>query len=86
MNRPSQVIRPRISSQQAAVGEKGGVGYTRSVGRNFIMALYGSLRSIRMYPIENPVVQKGRNSPPSRRSCATPRATSSSACPASSSS
>ena len=59
MNRPSQVIRPRISSQQPVVGEKGGEGYTRSVGRNFIMALYGSLRSIRMYPIENPVVQKG---------------------------
>jgi HD-GYP domain-containing protein (c-di-GMP phosphodiesterase class II) len=59
MNRPSQVIRPRISSQQPVVDEKGGDGYTRSVGRNFIMALYGSLRSIRMYPIENPVVQKG---------------------------
>ena len=59
MNRPSQVIRPRITSQQAAVGEKGGEAYTRSVGRNFIMALYSCVRSIRMYPIENPVVQKG---------------------------
>ena len=59
MNRPSQVIRPRLTSQTPAVGEKGGEAYTRSVGRNFIMALYGSVRSIRMYPIENPVVQKG---------------------------
>ncbi len=59
MNRPSQVIRPRVTSQTPAVGEKGGEAYTRSVGRNFIMALYGSVRSIRMYPIENPVVQKG---------------------------
>ena len=59
MTRPSHVIRPRISSQQAAVGEKGGEAFTRSVGRTFIMALYGSLRSIRMYPIENPVVQNG---------------------------
>src|ERR1019366_633954 len=60
MNRPSNVIRPRISlQQQAVVGEKGGEAYTRAVGRNFIMSLYGSLRSIRMYPPENPVVQKG---------------------------
>lgn len=59
MNRPSQVIRPRAAVPQAAAGEKGGEAFTRSAGRNFIMALYGSLRSIRMYPIENPVVQKG---------------------------
>ena len=59
MNRPSQVIRPRTTTAQQALGEKGGEAYTRSVGRNFIMALYGSLRSIRMYPPENPVVQKG---------------------------
>ncbi len=41
-----------------AVGEKGGEGYVRAVGRNFILALYGALRNIRMYPVENPVVQK----------------------------
>ena len=58
MNRPSG-IRPRVTSQQQAMGEKGGEAFTRSAGRNFIMALYGSLRSIRMYPPENPVVQKG---------------------------
>jgi HD-GYP domain-containing protein (c-di-GMP phosphodiesterase class II) len=59
MNRPSQVIRPRTTVQVGPGGEKGGEAYTRAVGRNFIMALYGSVRSIRMYPIENPVVQKG---------------------------
>ena len=59
MNRPSHVIRPHAASQQHALGEKGGEAFTRSAGRNFIMALYGSLRSIRMYPPENPVVQKG---------------------------
>jgi HD-GYP domain-containing protein (c-di-GMP phosphodiesterase class II) len=59
MNRPSQVIRPRAASQPQSAGEKGGEAFTRSAGRTFIMALYGSLRSIRMYPPENPVVQKG---------------------------
>jgi HD-GYP domain-containing protein (c-di-GMP phosphodiesterase class II) len=58
LNRPSQVIRPRAAAQPTAAGDKGGEAYTRSAGRQFIMALYGSLRSIRMYPIENPVVQK----------------------------
>ena len=58
MNRPS-VVRPRATSVVSAVGEKGGEAFTRSAGRTFIMALYGSLRSIRMYPPENPVVQKG---------------------------
>jgi HD-GYP domain-containing protein (c-di-GMP phosphodiesterase class II) len=59
MNRPSQAIRPRATAQQPAAAEKGGEAFTRSAGRTFIMALYGSLRSIRMYPPENPVVQKG---------------------------
>jgi len=42
----------------AAIPDKGGEGYVRAIGRNFILALYGALRSIRMYPIENSVVQK----------------------------
>lgn len=58
MNRPSQVIGPRAGTQQQPAAEKGGEAFTRSAGRTFIMALYGSLRSIRMYPPENPVVQK----------------------------
>ncbi|HEX7545412.1 MAG TPA: HD domain-containing phosphohydrolase [Gemmatimonadaceae bacterium] len=58
MNRPSQVIRSGLASPPSASGEKGGEAFTRVAGRSFIMALYGSLRSIRMYPIENAVVQK----------------------------
>ena len=58
MNRPSQVIRSGLASPPSALGEKGGEAFTRVAGRSFIMALYGSLRSIRMYPIENAVVQK----------------------------
>ncbi|MGH7656082.1 MAG: HD-GYP domain-containing protein [Gemmatimonadaceae bacterium] len=59
MTRPSEVIRPRGAQPPQAGAEKGGEGFTRSAGRTFIMALYGALRSIRMYPPENPVVQKG---------------------------
>ncbi|HXD22939.1 MAG TPA: hypothetical protein VN613_06230, partial [Gemmatimonadaceae bacterium] len=59
MNRPSESIRPRATAQQPSAGDKAGEAFTRSAGRSFIMALYGSLRSIRMYPPENPVVQKG---------------------------
>lgn len=59
MNRPS-TSRPSVRASGAipALGEKGGEGYVRAVGRNFILALYGALRNIRMYPVENPVVQK----------------------------
>ena len=39
-------------------GVAGGEGQVRAMGRTFIVSLYGALRSIRMYPIENAVVQK----------------------------
>jgi HD-GYP domain-containing protein (c-di-GMP phosphodiesterase class II) len=52
-------MRLHATAPLGASADKGGEGFTRSVGRNFIMALYGSMRSIRMYPIENPVVQHG---------------------------
>ena len=48
----------RLSGQTAAIHDKGGEGYVRAVGRNFILGLYGALRNLRMYPNENPVVQK----------------------------
>jgi HD-GYP domain-containing protein (c-di-GMP phosphodiesterase class II) len=50
--------RARLTHEQRAVTEKGGEGYVRVMGRNFIYALYGALRNIRMYPVENAVVQK----------------------------
>ncbi len=59
MNRPS-VIRPgRATGSQPTIGEKGSEGYIRAMGRNFINALSGTLRKIKQYPVENPVVQKG---------------------------
>lgn len=41
-----------------AVVAKGDEGLVRAMGRNFISGLYGALRNIRMYPVENEVVQK----------------------------
>jgi HD-GYP domain-containing protein (c-di-GMP phosphodiesterase class II) len=58
VSKPSRVIRSGLASQPPGSGERGAEAYTRAAGRNFIMALYGSLRNIRMYPIENAVVQK----------------------------
>ena len=49
--------RPPAGPQQVAT-ERGGEGYVRVMGRNFIQALYGAMRSVRMYPVENAVVQK----------------------------
>jgi len=34
------------------------VAYIRKRGRDFIIALYGALRSIRLYPVEHTAVQK----------------------------
>jgi HD-GYP domain-containing protein (c-di-GMP phosphodiesterase class II) len=49
----------RFTVSQAVIAEKGGEGYVRAVGRNFILALYSALRSLKMYPAENAVVQQG---------------------------
>ena len=48
----------RLTQAQQSVTEKGGEGYVRVMGRNFMYALYGALRNIKMYPVENAVVQK----------------------------
>ena len=50
--RPTQ----RFTIDQGAA-EKGGEGFIRQAGRNLILALYGALRSLKLYPPENPVVQ-----------------------------
>ena len=36
----------------------GGDSYIRRVGRTFVVAFYGALRAIRLYPVENAAVQK----------------------------
>ncbi|HEY4657978.1 MAG TPA: hypothetical protein VIH11_00575, partial [Gemmatimonadaceae bacterium] len=59
MNRPANPrSTQRLTSAQQAIVEQGGEGYVRIMGRNLIYALYGALRNIRMYPVENAVVQK----------------------------
>src|SRR5688500_5302509 len=49
---------PRLSTQVSASGETGGDAYLRRAGRAFIFALYGALRSIKLYPLENAAVQR----------------------------
>jgi HD-GYP domain-containing protein (c-di-GMP phosphodiesterase class II) len=41
-----------------AMAERGGDAFIRQRGRDFLFALYGSLRSLKLYPPENAVVQK----------------------------
>jgi HD-GYP domain-containing protein (c-di-GMP phosphodiesterase class II) len=57
---PAPTDRPPAPTPQAqhAVGDKGSEAHVRALGRNFIVALYGAMRNIRMYPVENAVVQK----------------------------
>jgi len=58
VNRPSNSrLTPRTTMSTQAMPERGGEGYVRTIGRNFMLAMYGALRNIRMYPVENPVVQ-----------------------------
>jgi HD-GYP domain-containing protein (c-di-GMP phosphodiesterase class II) len=55
------VTRPPTPTSSPVVGsfvEMGGDSYIRRAGRGFIMAFYGALRSVKLYPIENAAVQK----------------------------
>ena len=47
---------PAPSTQE--VGERGNDGYLRKVGRDLLFAAHGALRSVKLYPPDNPVVQK----------------------------
>jgi len=40
-------------------GAPAGDAYLRRVGRDFIVAFHGALRAVKLYPLENAVVQKG---------------------------
>jgi HD-GYP domain-containing protein (c-di-GMP phosphodiesterase class II) len=40
------------------IAERGGDSYVRHKGREFLLALYGALRALKLYPAENAVVQK----------------------------
>jgi HD-GYP domain-containing protein (c-di-GMP phosphodiesterase class II) len=41
-----------------AVSDLGGDAYLRRAGRAFVFALYGALKSIKLYPVENAAVQR----------------------------
>ena len=59
MNRPlDERRRPSSPTGQASVAADGSEGRVRALGRSFIVALYGAMRNIRLYPVENAVVQK----------------------------
>ncbi len=48
----------RVGSSNETFGEMGGDSYVRRAGKVYVLALYGALRSIKMYPVENTAVQK----------------------------
>lgn len=48
----------RLSIGLSAIPELGSDGYVRVLGRAFVLSLHGAMRVLRMYPAENPVVQK----------------------------
>lgn len=56
MTVPPRNSRPTGSSPVAL--EKGTEAYVRALGRAFVLAFCGALRNVRMYPAENPVVQR----------------------------
>ncbi|HXE60492.1 MAG TPA: HD domain-containing phosphohydrolase [Gemmatimonadaceae bacterium] len=46
------------SASPPEIGERGSDGFIRKVGRELLMSVYGALRTVKMYPPDNPVVQK----------------------------
>ena len=48
----------RAGGANEPFGEMGGDSYVRRAGKVYVLALYGALRSIKMYPVENSAVQK----------------------------
>jgi HD-GYP domain-containing protein (c-di-GMP phosphodiesterase class II) len=49
---------PRSSQAITSFVEMGGDTYIRRAGRTFILAFYGALRAVKLYPLENAAVQK----------------------------
>jgi len=50
--------RPPRAPGSESFGEPGGDSYVRRAGKTYVLALYGALRSIKLYPVENAAVQK----------------------------
>ena len=47
----------RTSAGVTSFGEAGGDSYIRRTGRSFMLAVYGAMRAIKLYPVENAAVQ-----------------------------
>jgi len=47
----------RMPAAALDVGERGDA-YLRKMGREFLLAMYGALRNVKLYPPDNPVVQR----------------------------
>jgi HD-GYP domain-containing protein (c-di-GMP phosphodiesterase class II) len=58
MTLPTTVSTGSTNLAPLSVGERGSDGYVRKIGREFLLAIYGALRTVKMYPPDNPVVQK----------------------------
>ena len=55
---PSTVSTSSANLTPPGVAERGNDGLVRKMGREFLLAIYGALRTVKMYPPDNPVVQK----------------------------
>ncbi|HEU4563939.1 MAG TPA: hypothetical protein VFS05_04785, partial [Gemmatimonadaceae bacterium] len=49
---------PPGAAPDASIAERGGDAYVRHKGRDLLLALYGAMRALKLYPAENAVVQK----------------------------
>jgi HD-GYP domain-containing protein (c-di-GMP phosphodiesterase class II) len=58
MTAPNRPLTPRTSQAVQSFVEMGGDSYIRRAGRTFILAFYGAMRAVKLYPIENAAVQK----------------------------
>jgi len=55
---PSTASTSSANLAPPGVAERGSDGLVRKMGREFLLAIYGALRTVKMYPPDNPVVQK----------------------------
>ena len=58
MTAPNRPLTPRTSQAVQSFVEMGGDSYIRRAGRTFILAFYGAMRAVKLYPLENAAVQK----------------------------
>ncbi|HEY7878996.1 MAG TPA: HD domain-containing phosphohydrolase [Gemmatimonadaceae bacterium] len=53
---PAPFLPPNSGSPE--IGERGSDGLIRKIGRELLLAMYGAMRTVKLYPPDNPVVQK----------------------------